>query len=133
MDYQNYYGKYGPTILRAVTGLLFLIPGLMKIQDSGMITGLLAQLGFPAVSLLGWLVILSEVFCGLALIVGWKVKYAVWPLVAVLSVALVAVYLPQLGADPMVKVNILFHLLGIGALVSLFLTGPGASALGEKE
>src|SRR3989338_3644562 len=126
------YHEYGPVVLRAALGLLFLIPGLQKLMNPGLIIGALQAMGFPAVTLLGWLVIIAELVCGTALILGWKTQFTVLPLVVILVVATVMVYVPALGSNPMAMGNVLFHILGLAGLVSIFLTGPGASALGEK-
>jgi len=124
---------YGHLILRVFLGILFLIPGLMKIMDPAGPVGMLQSLGFPAPALLGWILILSEIIFGAALIVGWKVKYAVWPLVIVLVVALLAVGIPGIDStNPGSMINILWHLVGIGGLLSLYFTGPGATAIKSR-
>jgi len=120
------YAKYGPTILRIFLGFLFLVPGISKLMNPGGIISMLTGLGFPMATLLGWLVIISEVLLGLTLIIGWKVKYSVWPLVIILTVATIFVVLPNVGKNP---INLLFHLQAIAGLISLYLTGPGAIAL----
>ena len=60
------------------------------------------------------------------MLVGWKVKYTVWPLVIVLAVATALVIIPS--GNP---VNILFHLLGIAGLILVYLSGPGAMAVSK--
>ena len=122
------YAKYGPTILRIFLGLLLFVPGISKLMNPSGIIGMVSGLGFPVATLLGWLVIISEVLLGLTLIIGWKVKYTVWPLVIILTVATIFVVLPNAGKNP---VNLLFHLQAIAGLISLYLTGPGAIALSK--
>ncbi|NCO11340.1 DoxX family protein [Candidatus Pacearchaeota archaeon] len=122
---------YGLAILRIVAGLLFLLPGIMKLMDPAGITGMLTGLGFPAPSFLAWILLLSEIIFGASLIVGWKTKYTTWPLVIVLLVATLTVALPGALENPMGWVNVLFHLVGIGALISIFLDGPGAWAVSK--
>ena len=97
-----------------------------------MIIGMLGKLGFPAATFFGWLLLLSEIGFGASVLVGWKVKYTVWPLVLLIFVAAMTVYIPMLGTDPMAPISIMFHMLGIVALVSVFLTGAGALAV-DKE
>ena len=123
---------FGASVLRLVLGPLFVIPGVSKLMNPGMIIGMLGSLGFPAPVFWGWLLLLSEIIFGASVFLGFKVKYAVWPLVVVLLVATVTVYLPKLATDPTAIVNVLFHLLGIASLVSVFLTGAGAWAV-DKE
>ena len=122
---------HGLAILRIVAGLLFLLPGIMKLMDPAGITGMLTGLGFPAPSFLAWILLLSEIIFGASLIVGWKTKYTTWPLVIVLLVATLTVALPGALENPMGWVNVLFHLVGIGALISIFLDGPGAWAVSK--
>lgn len=121
--------QYSPTVLRLVLGFLFLVPGLMKLFNPKTIIGMLGGLGFPAPMFFGWLLLLSEIVFGLSVLVGFKVKYTVWPLVVVLVVATLTVYLPALGKDVMAPITVLFHMLGIAALVSVFLSGAGALAV----
>ncbi|MBS3093057.1 DoxX family protein [Candidatus Pacearchaeota archaeon] len=116
--------NYGPTILRLSLATLFLYTGINKLMSPSGITGILQGLGFPAATALGWIVLLSEVIFGLALLTGWKVKYAVWPLIIILTMAILFVAMPS--GD---WINVLFHIVGIAALISLFLTGPGKLAV----
>ena len=122
---------YGLAILRIVAGLLFLLPGIMKLMDPAGITGMLTGLGFPAPSFLAWILLLSEIIFGASLIVGWKTKYATWPLVIVLLVATLTVALPGALENPIGWINVLFHLVGMGALISILLDGPGAWAVSK--
>ncbi|MEK6903222.1 MAG: DoxX family protein [Nanoarchaeota archaeon] len=122
---------YGLAMLRITTGALFLVPGIMKLVDPAGITGMLAGLGFPAASLLAWVLLLSEIIFGASLIVGWKTKYTAWPLVIVLLVATLTVALPAASQNPMGWINVLFHLVGIGALISIALDGPGTCAVSK--
>lgn len=122
--------EYAPAILRLALGLLFIVPGLSKLANPGMIIGMLGGMGFPAATLLGWIVILVEILGGVAVLVGWKLKQVVWPLVVILAVALFAVHVPSILAKaPMAMPMALFHLLGIGALVSLYFSGAGKYAI----
>jgi len=122
---------YGLAILRIVAGLLFLLPGIMKLMDPAGITGMLTGLGFPAPSFLAWILLLSEIIFGASLIVGWKTKYTTWPLVIVLLVATLTVALPGALENPIGWINVLFHLVGMGALISILLDGPGAWAVSK--
>ncbi len=129
---ENNYEKYGPTLLRVVLGGLFILPGFMKLMNPGMIIDMLKQLSFPAAVFFGWVLLLSEIIFGIAVLVGWKTRYTVWPLVVILGVATLLVGLPALGKDSMAMINVSFHVLGIAALISIYLTGPGGYAVKEK-
>lgn len=123
---------YGGLILRVVVGLLFLVPGIFKLTAPAGAQSMLEGMGIPAAAVMVWLLILAEVLGGLALILGVGTKYAVWPLVIVLVVATVTAVVPSFATDPMAMVNLLWHVTGIAALISLYLTGPGALSLAKK-
>jgi putative oxidoreductase len=112
----------GHTLLRVTVGLLFLIMGLRKFSEPGMIIGMLGNLGFPAVAFLGWLLILSEIVFGALILIGYKVKYTAWPLAIILAVAWLTVTVPTDGIG---SPNSFFHLIGISGLITIALTGPG--------
>lgn len=124
--------KYAPTVLRLVLALLFIIPGLSKLTNPSMVTQMLSSLGFVAPVFFTWLLIFSEIIFGLALILGYKLKYTVWPLVIILFIGIIKVYIPTIVTNPTGIGDILFHVLGIAALISLALTGPGAWAIKKK-
>lgn len=115
--------KWGHLGLRLTLGLLFLVPGLMKLVAPSMITGFLASKGFPAAGFLAWVLILAEVICGALILVGYKVKWAVIPPIVVLVVAILTVHLGDVQ-NPMRWIDVLFRLVGITGL--LFIGGAGA-------
>ena len=118
-------------ILRILLGLLFVIPGLGKLMNPAMIIGMLGGLGFPAPGFFGWLLLLSEIVFGLAVLVGYKVKWTVWPLVIVLAIAILTVHLKTIS-DPAGMINVVFHLIGIAGLIVLASGGPGAWAVSKE-
>ena len=61
---------------RVLLGLYFLLPGISKISEFDKMVAYMTQHGVPLVKPLLVLTILLEVGGGLALIVGWKTKYA---------------------------------------------------------
>jgi len=126
------YAIYGPTLLRIFAGLLFILPGFMKLFNPSGIIGMLTNLGFPAAAFFGWILIISEIMFGLTVLLGIKLRYTVWPLVIILAVALVTVAIPKIS-EPMGMIGVLWHLLGISALISLALTGPGMYGIDSKE
>lgn len=121
--------KVSHFVLRILLGLLFVVPGLGKLMDPKGIIGMLGGLGFPAPAFFGWLLLLSEIVFGLAVIIGYKVKWTAWPLVIVLAVATITVHLPALGtAGP---INVLFHVVGIAGLIAIASGGPGSWAVSK--
>ena len=121
-------GMYGPLLLRVGIGLLFLNAGIGKLMNPAGPTGMLTGLGFPAPVVFAWILLLSEIIFGLAVLTGYKVKYTVWPLVLVMVVAGLAVAVPNANGN---YTNTLFHLVTATGLISLALTGPGKYAVGK--
>ena len=83
------YGKYAGTVNRVLLGLLMLIPGLVKLfvfKPSG-VAGMLEGFGFPVASFFAWVLILSEIVFGIAILVRWKLDYSVWPPIVIMLVA----------------------------------------------
>jgi putative oxidoreductase len=112
--------QFGPFALRIGIGGIFLFAGIMKLMNPSMVVGMLQNLGFPGPAFWTWLLILAEVLCGAAVLVGFKLKWTTVPLAIVMIVAMST-------TDQMsVVTNTLVILSG---LVSLWLSGPGAWAL----
>ena len=86
----------GLTILRAVTGTIFVAHGAQKIFVYGLdgVAGGFAQMGVPFASVMGPLVGFVELFGGLALIAGLLTRLAGVGLTAVMFGAMVIVHLP---------------------------------------
>lgn len=124
-DKQN----YSPLILRVILGLMFVVAGANKLLNPQGIISMLSGVGFFLPTFWGWLVILSEVLFGLAVLAGWKLRYTVWPLVIIMTVVIILISIPSITKNPS---GFFFHLLAIGALVSLFLTGAGTWSLGKE-
>mgnify|MGYP001580339444 FL=1 len=118
--------SYGPALLRLTLGLLFIIPGIMKLLNPSTIIELLGKIGFPGAAFWGWLVLLSEIIFGIAVLIGFRIKYTVWPLALILVVAILTVHIPAMNGNPL---NVVFHLLALASLISLSLTGPGTLAV----
>ena len=116
----------GQLLLRVTLGLLFIIPGFSKLMKPSMIAGMLGGMGFPIPAFFGWLVLLSEIIFGIAIVVGYKTQWTTWPLVIILAVATLLVGLPAMDmTNPMTIINVLWHVVGIAGLLSITWTGPG--------
>ena len=117
---------YGPTALRLGLGILFIFMGFGKLQNPAGITAMLQGIGFPAPIFWAWLLLLSELIFGIAILIGLKVRYTTIPLIIVMIVAIVTVQLPGLpDSTPQLLKDwsILFSLVG------LMLTGSGKLAV----
>lgn len=119
--------NYSITFMRVMLGLLFLVPGISKLMNPEMIIGMLSGLGFPGAAFFGWVLILSEIIFGFALIIGYKVRLAVIPLIIILAVAILTVHIKD-TANPMMMIDILFRLGAIASLNLLRYTGNGCFA-----
>jgi len=121
--------EYGSSVLRLGLGILFIGAGIMKaINPSGPI-GMLSGLGFPGATFWGWLLIAVEIIFGLAVLVGFKVKWTTIPLMVVIVVALLMVQLPALGQNAMGFLKDFSILTG---LVALMMLGPGQLAVSKE-
>ena len=101
---------------RILLGLLMLVPGLMKMFVFGPsgVTGMFAAMGFPIPMFFAWLVMLSEVIFGAAIIANWKVRYTAWPPMVILLVAVI-VTLPWSKLGSTQWPTVLLHLVAISS------------------
>lgn len=76
---------------RILLGLLMLVPGLVKlwslIQGKFGVPGFLGSLGFPVPAFFAWILMLSEIVFGIAVLANWKLKYTTWPPIIILVIA----------------------------------------------
>ena len=84
---------------RILLGLLMLIPGLFKLFSFGPegVSGMLSGLGFPAPMFFAWILILSEILFGLAIIAKYKLEYTVIPPIIILLVASFTAHLAEMN------------------------------------
>jgi putative oxidoreductase len=135
--------RWGLVPLRLVVGFGFLAHGWAKWTRGPAGFGrLLDQIGVPLPHATAWLVTLTEVLGGLALMAGALVAIVSLPLIASMLVAIFTVQLrfgfssvntigltpsgPVFG-PPGYEINLLY----IGALVALALAGPGPGSIDE--
>lgn len=76
---------------RILLGLVMLVPGLWKMFVSGAdgVSGMLSGIALFAWAPMfwAWVLILSEIVFGIAILASWKLEYAVWPPVVIMLVA----------------------------------------------
>lgn len=98
------------TINRVLLGLLTFIPGLLKlfVTGSSAITGMLQGIALFAWApgFWAWVLILSEIVFGAAILANYKLKYTVIPPMVILLVAALTV---NLGKWP----SLIMHLVAI--------------------
>ena len=83
------FNKHAGTVNRILLGLLMLIPGCMKlfVIKPTAVVGMLSGIGFPAPTFFAWVLILSEIVFGIAILLKWKLQYTVWPPILIMLVA----------------------------------------------
>ena len=126
----NKIQNYGPLVIRIAVGALFLTTGFSKLANPDGVIAFLGGLGFGAAAFWAWLLLLSEIVFGLLILLGGMTKLTVWPLVVILLVAIFKIYFPSyLDGQNGAKTDLLFHIVAMASLLSLFLTGAGALSL----
>lgn len=98
------------TVNRILLGLVMLVPGLTKLfvyKPAG-VSAMLSGLGFPLAMLFAWVLILSEIVFGIAVIAKWKLQYTVWPPIIILVVAALTKY--TYGSPSIDWIQIAIHL-----------------------
>jgi putative oxidoreductase len=88
--------RWAPIPLRLIVGYGFMQHGFAKLSKGPEgFAAILHAIGVPAPDLMAWLTILTEVFGGLAVLLGAFVPLASLPMAAVLLVAIFTVHLPN--------------------------------------
>lgn len=87
--------RWAPIPLRLIVGLGFMQHGFAKLgRGPDAFAEILQAMSVPAPHLMAWLTILTEIFGGLAVLVGAFVTAASVPMAAVLLAAIFTVHLP---------------------------------------
>lgn len=119
---------WGLTVLRVVTGVVFLAHGWQKLFVYGLdgVEQAMAGMGIPLPGVSAVLVTAAEFLGGAALLAGFLTRLAAIPLAITMAVAMLAVHLPGGFFAPN---GVEFTLTLLAASVALGLTGPGALAV----
>ena len=123
------YDDYWDVTGRIFLGGFFLLAGLRKIMTYGGTTGYMESVGVPGILLP--LVILTELGCGLGLVLGLKTKLAAFLLAgfALLS----AVIFHQVWNDPGQMVNFTKNIAIAGGLLVILRHGAGPLSMDAKS
>ena len=114
-----------PLLLRIMVGLLFVVPGLVKLQwlisgNADMLVGMLW-----GVTAFAWILAIVEVIAGGMIIAGYKQCVAAIPL-AVILIGAIFVTKAWVGI-PTGNFNLIWHLLGIAVLFQVHVASPSCS------
>jgi len=129
LNTRTYNPAWGLTVLRIVTGVVFLMHGWQKLAMMGVggFAGFLGQLGIPGAEVAAVVVTAVEVIGGLALILGIGTRWVAIPLAFDMLVALFTVHLANgfFASEGGYELVLLLF----AASVALILGGSGALAL----
>ena len=117
------------TGVRILIGLMFVVAGYNKLMNPTGVEGMLSGIGAFAWAPVfwAWILLLSELIFGLALVVGYKVKYTAWPLVIILAV----IWVRSVFAGNIMSSSAFFHLITAVVLVMIACAGTGKLALSK--
>ena len=120
---------WGITILRTVTGTIFLLSGVEKLFINGPhnIAGLFVELGSPSPLAVATGVALVELLCGLALVVGLFTRWLCIPLALLMLGNILLIH--GLNGFFLENDGYEYALLRLTTTVVLIFTGPGKAAL----
>ncbi len=123
-----YCHAWAITVLRIMTGMVFLVHGYQKAFVDGLsvFSGFLSQAGIPAPEFFAPLVAGLELLCGLALVLGLFTRWAAIPLAINMLVAVAAVHLKNGFFLPN---GYEYAMVLLASSISLILAGSGEFAL----
>jgi putative oxidoreductase len=123
------WSEVGLLVLRVVIGVVFAAHGAQKLGGMENVVGTLGGIGVPLVGLFAWILTLTELLGGLALIFGAATRWASIPLAFAMLVAILTVHLPN-GFFASTG-GIEFPLTLLGGSIAIGLLGPGVYSLDQ--
>lgn len=124
-------------MIRIAAGLIFLTQGILKFTDPKMGVLRFARIGFPHPLFTAHFVGVFEIVCGTLVLAGWMTRWAVIPLLIIISTAIVATKLPELSRPAqgfwfMVS-DARADFAMFCSLLFLLLAGPRAISMGQPR
>lgn len=120
---------------RALLSAVFLVAGIRKMMIWGAQVAYFTKLGFPAPEFFTVIAIVVELGAGLALLVGWKARWAAWLLALfVLIATFMAHRFWEFEAAQMANQmnHFLKNLAIIGGLLFVAAFGPGSASVDKR-
>ena len=129
--------NYNPTALiaRILMSVMFLVSGISKITGFDGTVGYIGSVGLPMPTALAAAAAAVEVLASLALIIGWKTRWAAFALAVFTAAATVFFHnFWAVPASEQMMQQILFtkNLAVIGGLLLLASAGPGAWSVDRR-
>ena len=83
------FNRYAELVNRILLALVLLVAGLTKlfIVKPSAVTEMLTGMSFPVPVILAWILILSEIVFGIAILVKWNLKQTVIPAIIIFVIA----------------------------------------------
>lgn len=118
---------YAPLPVRLGLAALFAFTGIGKILDPAGTTQFFSNLGIPFADIAVWLAVGIELLGALFLLLGFLTRLTAFVLaVFVLTALTLAYFIPW---PPQNMLLFVFHFPVLGALIGLFLSGPGKPSI----
>jgi putative oxidoreductase len=135
--------RWAPIPLRLIVGYGFMEHGFAKLSKGPeAFAAIMQAIGVPAPHLMAWITILTELICGLAILMGAFVPLVSVPMAILLFVAIFTVHLPY-GFSSIKLINVMAgraqfgppgyecDLLCLACLAALVLGGSGPMAIDD--
>jgi putative oxidoreductase len=129
------YNPIVPLLARLALGGLFVLFGIRSIMAFAGSVGYFTKLGFPAPEAMVAVAIVIQILGGLALIIGWKTRWAAWLLVAYVVIATLMAhrYWEYDAAQYVAQMtNFYKNLAIIGGLLMIATFGPGSMSVDKS-
>lgn len=118
-------------VARVLMSIIFIVAGYGKITAVAGTAGYMASLGVPLPSISVWVVIAIELLGGLAILVGFQLRYAAWILAAFcVASGFLAHFQP---ADQMQMISLMKNLGLAGGFMALAVAGAGSLSVDARR
>jgi putative oxidoreductase len=123
---QSLIERFGPLAGRMLLSAIYIISGINKASGFSGFAGTVDSLGVPLPTIAAGIVVVVEIFGGLALLLGYYARHAAAALAVFVLIATALVHLTELTA-------LLKNLSLIGGLVYVIVYGVGAYSINDRS